>query len=120
MNQMRTSHYRVRYKSNPFIGEKKAHSTTIFTPDEYSLGLLLSLSAKAIRVLLIIAAKHNPETGLCRCSKLEMRKILSNSGGANLSHATGELIEAQLLQPGKERDTYFINPNVFKPIHITL
>ncbi|WP_461126795.1 hypothetical protein [Spirosoma aerophilum] len=115
---MNTSTYCIRHKSNPFATEKKTHSTTIFSPDGYTLNLLCNLSARAIRVLLIIAAKHDPETGVCRCSKLDMRRILSTSRD-NLSHATGELVEAELLAKGKELDTYFLSPKVFRAVHIT-
>ncbi len=110
--------YRVRHKKNPYQTQEKAYSTTVFCPDEYTLSQIMNLSARALRVLMIIAAHHDPLTGICRCPKLVMRRFVSMSK-ANLSHAAGELIEADFIAKGQSLDTYYLNPSAYRAIHYT-
>ncbi|GAB2595868.1 hypothetical protein [Spirosoma areae] len=119
IDKSRSAAYQLRHNANPYVSAKQACSATVYQPDEYTLSQICALSARAIRVLMILASRHDPTTGLCHCSKLDIQRLVSMSR-PNLSHATGELIDAGLLAKGKSLDTYFLNPKAFKPVTIHL
>ena len=116
--QNRPSSYGVRYKTNPYLQPNQATAAMVFCPSEYVLNLMLSLPARALRMLLILTAHYNPQTGMAHCTKDQMRKVLSGAP-CNISHAIGDLVAAELVARGKAMNTYFISPRVFQPIQIS-
>ncbi|GAB2553659.1 hypothetical protein GCM10027190_00160 [Spirosoma areae] len=116
---MRNLKDHTSYNTNPFAGEKKAYARSVFQPDDYTLNLLISLSPRALRVLLVIAARVDASTGLSYCPTRELRTLFSHHS-ANISRAKTELLRARLVAYGKANHTFYVNPAAFRPIHLTL
>lgn len=115
---MRTDTTYTRYKENPFIAPKEARSALIYSPDAYTLSVIMGLSAGALRVLLVMGAYVSAETGKVHVTALELRERLGGLA-CNISRAKTELVRANLLAYAKGKDSYYLTERLFKSFRIT-
>lgn len=110
-------HVRVRYAKNPFASAIRPRSAVVFMPDDYYLNILVGLPAIAIRIAFVVAANVDPETGIAYCPYLTIRRYLPQQV-SNLRTHMGYAIAANIMQRGEKLHTYYLNPEVFRPISI--
>ena len=68
-------------------------------------------------MLMILAARIKPGTGISEASNKDIRDVLGMKP-TNISAAKTELARANLIAYAKARNTYYINPKAFCPITI--
>jgi hypothetical protein len=107
------------YTTNPFEETKTRHSANIYQPDAYTLNLLISLSPKALRILLVMASRVDPATGISYCPTRDLKSVFGWCQ-SNISAAKMELIRAGLVAYGRANHSFYLNPKAFTPIHITI
>ena len=96
VGNMRNTKAYQSYKNNPFDTAPERRTANVFQPDDYTMNTLVSLSPKALRMLLVIASRVDPLTGLSYCPTRELKATFSwcSSG---ISAAKTELLRADLV-----------------------
>lgn len=106
-----------RHIRNPYLEPIQTRKHTIYCPDEYTINLMCSLTADALRLLCVMAAKIDPATGSSHCPKSYLRQFLARHS-SNLQRVTSELIKHDLVARAAQAETYYINPKAFRPVSI--
>lgn len=99
--------------ANPFATTKPAHSGVIFGPDDYLLSLLVNLQPNATRVLLIMVANMDQQTGLVHCTPSLVKKYLPAKGTTSIRNAIAELQRYKMIARSKGVAKFWVNPRVF-------
>lgn len=115
--QMKSPETYTRYSTNPYTVPKQTRTATIYNPDDYTLSVIMGLSPAALRVLMVMAARVNPDTGKAECTTKEIRDLLGGQE-CNISRGKTELVRADLIAYAEKKDTYFIK--AFKTLRVTL
>jgi hypothetical protein len=107
------------YKTNPFEKQHQTYSAMVYQPDDYTLNQILSLSPKAIRMLLVIASRIDPLTGMSYSPTAELHRIFPDAL-PNISAAKSELLRANLMVYAKANHSFYVNPKAFAIVRINL
>lgn len=115
---MRNTKAHQSYKTNPFKTAPERRTANVFQPDEYTMSLLISLSPKALRMLLVIASRVDPLTGLSYCPTQDLKATFSwcSSG---ISAAKTELLRADLVAYWRANHTFYVNPKTFRVVSLS-
>ena len=105
------------YSTNPYTTGKQQASRMIYQPDEYTLNQMVSLSARALRMLCVIAARVDQDTGISYCPTGELRKLF-NGALSNISAAKSELLRADLVSYAHRNHSFYVNSKAFAPLRM--
>ncbi len=99
--------------TNPFATAKPTHSGVIFNPDIYLLNIMVNLPPNALRVLLIMAAHMDQQTGLVHCTPAFVKTYHPHKGTSSIRNAIAQLQQAKLIARSKGVSKFWVNPQVF-------
>ena len=111
----RTLRKTPHYKQNPFQQGQQSHVLTVFRPSEYILTTMGLLTPPALRLLVYMVAKMEPD-GSVRCPLSEAKRIFPHPT-STLSVGMGELIKHDWIRR-RTLSEYWLNPSIAFPIQI--
>lgn len=104
------------HKQNPYRNFYENQNMVVFSPNDYSLSVLIGLSPAAMRVLFVLLSRLQPD-GSAKVSFVELRKWIC-SPAPTLSQGLVQLAKHGLITKRGNGD-YWVNPSLARTLSIT-
>ena len=105
------------HKQNPYRNFYENQNMVVFSPNDYSLSVLLSLCPAAMRLLFVLLSRLQPD-GSAKASFIELRELIG-SPAPTLSRGLVELAQRGLITKRGNGD-YWVNPSLARTLSITV